>query len=380
MKAWDKDKNGSLGPIEIDAVLADPKVTGDDAAAAAAIKCVARDRFYRVRRIDLATVKDDLRAAQNPNPAVSEEWFTADWQAAFEAARKRGQAFNAAGASAGVVAGAPNFAKMEIDAWGSSAFASVLAGVMLQRPDAVAAMVKESEKGLTVTTPLWSQQFGPITEGQAAACSTTGQSWVRAVECGLDVLNGERFPQAVYDGQVADFGARFARVQMYITLLTGKQSKVNLFRKATGMRTKDGWKYEPEGSPDGLASQSSQIIGQVLAQKRLAIAMTHWGAIVAATVKGPATSGPLPRGIPGYTCFTIVSLDAKQKTITLWSPYGNDNAPGGAGASGGAAANGHAMTNGQWTMPLNDFVLVFAGYVVEDQNAAALPGQSRGRK
>lgn len=57
--AWDKDDNGLLTPAEVDGAIADAKLSGEDAAAAATLKCVSRDNLYRIRRLDVATIKDD---------------------------------------------------------------------------------------------------------------------------------------------------------------------------------------------------------------------------------------------------------------------------------------------------------------------------------
>lgn len=195
------------------------------------------------------------------------------------------------------------------------------------------------------------------------------------VEFGVDALSRERFAKPAYDGNIANFSGRFAVLQNYIMLLTGKQSKATPFRRATGVRKQDGWSYEPEGTADGLASTASQILSQALGQKRVAFAVTGGTAIVPPNVKGPASQGPMSKGIERFSYFTIVSVDPKAKTITLWSPDGKDFAPSGAPSM----VNGYAMTDGKWTMPLNEFVLVFGGMVVEDQNNATLPGQGRGR-
>jgi hypothetical protein len=384
-----------LSPTEVDALLVDPRLTGNDAAAVGAIKNLSRDETYRVRRVDVATVRDDIRLSQTVSRAdyFSDDWFSPDWQEGFEEARARGRAFAADGTGLGGAGGGgarllapPDVSTLKVDPHGSAAFVAVLGGLMMQRPKAAAEMVSMASAGKgnsgggggalwKVTTPLWSQEFGPITEAQGAAVSTTGQTWARVVECGVDSLCRERFAKQAYDGTIAHFSGRFGVVKHYIMLLTGKQSKVTLFRRATGTRTKDGWVYEPEGTAEGLASTASQILSQALGQKRLAFAVTGGTAMVPPSVKGPSTQGPMPRGIERFSYFTIVSVDAKAKTITMWSPDGRDFVPSG----GASMANGYAMTNGRWTMPLREFALVFGGMVVEDQNNATLPGQGRGR-
>lgn len=103
LKAWDKDRNNQLNPTEVDAALADPKLTGDDAAAIATIKSLSRDDSYRIRRVDIATIKDDIRLnlPANRGNYFNDDWFSPDWQKGFEEARARGQAFRSGGALGG---------------------------------------------------------------------------------------------------------------------------------------------------------------------------------------------------------------------------------------------------------------------------------------
>ncbi len=371
LKAWDKDRNNMLSPLEIDAALADPKLTGDDAAAVGTIKCVSRDNRYRVRRVDVATIQDDLRIVRNrkPTDVFNEDWFTPDWKEAFEVARKRikarGEPFQP-----------PDLASLRVDPYGSDVFIAVLgATVNWDAPLAQSTVYSLPDGKMQLMLPLWKKPFGPITEAQAASVSTTGNAWACAVQCGVDLLNQERFPQATYDGRVLNFEESFAKVQSWFAILLGKQGTITTFRSATGVRKKDGWEYRPLGSPDGLASQISQVFGQARGTKPMAVALTHGSAIVAPSTRGPASQGPLPKGIAAYSYFVIVSMDAKAKTITLWSPRGGNFTPQGTPS----VVNGYPTTNGKWTMPLNDFVLVFSGFVVENQNKATLPGQSKGR-
>lgn len=371
LKAWDKDRNNQLSPLEIDAALADPKLSGDDAAAAGTIKCLARDNLYRIRRIDIATINDDIRIVQSRKPSdyFSDDWFVPDWNAAFEIARKRA-------ASTNTPYQPPDLATLKVDDYGSEAFVAVLGGLMNSDPQFAAALLNPLPDGkVQVVTPLWKKPFGPITPAQTASVSTTGNVWARSIESGIDALNRERFPQAAFDGRVANFSDRFAVAQSYIVLLNGKQSKVNTFRASTGVRKQDGWEYTPQGTPDGLAATASQIIAQTLKKKQMAIALTHGSAIIPANAKGPAKQGPLPKGINPYSYFAILAIDPKAKTITLWNPSGANFTPAGAPS----AVEGYPTANGKWTMPLNDFTYVFSGYVVEGDNKATLPGQSRGR-
>jgi len=373
LKAWDKDRNNMLSPLEIDAALADPKLTGDDAAAAGTIKCVARDGRWRVRRVDVATIQDDLRIVRNrkPGDVFNEDWFTPDWQEAFEVARKRGKAMDTPFSP-------PDLNTLKVDPYGSDVFIAVLgATVNWDAPLAQSTVYSLPDGKVQLMLPLWKKPFGPITDAQAMSVSTTGNAWAAAVQCGVDLLNQERFPQAAYDGRVLNFDESFAKVQSWFAILMGNQATITTFRSATGTRKKDGWEYRPLGSPEGLASQVLQVLGKGVGRGAypMAIALTHGSAIVAANAKGPASQGPLPRGIGQYSYFAIVGIDAKAKTITLWSPRGGNFAPEG----GASIVNGYATTNGKWTMPLNDFVLVFSGMVVENQNKATLPGQNKGR-
>lgn len=373
--AWDKDNNGLLTPAEVDGAIADAKLSGEDAAAAATLKCVSRDNLYRVRRLDVATIKDDLRIIkpENRSAVVSDELFTPDWQRSFEIVLKRGAANRAGAASP-----SPNIDNLAINGVGSVAFVAVLGGILLQRPELARGMVSAGAEAGTwkVVTPLWTKEFGPITEAQALACSTSGDAWARVIECGTDSLRTERFPQLTYNGKVANFDDRFICVQDYIRLLSGKQSTTTYFRKPSGTRSRTGWGYNPVGSPSGLASTVLQNLAPALAKKRIAFALTDNVTMIAGGANRPESMGPLPPGIPSFATITITSIDAKAKTITLWGLGSSEFTPKG----GASLTNGYPTSKGMWTMPLTDFVQVFAGFVVEGENPAVLPGQTRGKK
>ncbi|MGH7245192.1 MAG: hypothetical protein ACREJD_17400 [Phycisphaerales bacterium] len=376
LKSWDKDKNNQLSPMEIDAALADPNLSGEDAAAAATIKCISRDNFYRVRRVDIATIKDDIRLMQpeNRSAVMSDEWFTPDWQKAFEVVLKRAAAFRSTGIAANPT---PSLDTLKIDRYGSIPLLAVLVSTMYHRPEFAQSMVAAApDKHWKVITPLWTQELGPITEGQATSCSTSDDAWARVVESGIDALDRERFPQPAYTGRVANFDERFACIQNYFMLVTGKQSAVTTFRKPTGSRSTSGWSYQLLGNPEGLASTASQMLGQAFSKKKIAVALTDNSSLLAANAKRSVTSGTLPPNIAPFAAFAIVSIDPQAKTITLAGPGGGDLA-----ASGPESiSNGYAMTGGKWTMPLTDFVQVFCGFVLESDNPAFLPGQSRQKR
>lgn len=370
-KAWDRDRNNVLTPAEIDAALADPKLTGDDAAAAGAIKCVTRSGRYRIRRIDLATINDDLRIVRSrkPGDVFNDDWFAPDWQKAFEIARKRADAIGAPFAE-------PSLETLQVDPIANASLIAALGSMLNANAGLARATVYSLPDGkVQLMLPLWKKPFGPITIAQTAGASTTGNVWARAVECGIDLLNQERFPQANYDGKTPAFERGFERAQSDIRLLMGHQSDVTTFRGATGGRNAGGFEYAPKGSPDGLASQTTQILGPALTGRRMAMAITHGSAIYPANAKGPASQGPLPPGLDQYSFCAILGIDPQAKTITMWNPRGTNFAPTGAPS----ISNGYPMTNGRWTMPLNDFVQVFSGIVVENNNTATLPGQSKGR-
>ncbi|MBX3380662.1 MAG: hypothetical protein KF805_11265 [Phycisphaeraceae bacterium] len=372
--AWDKDRNNMLTPAEIDAALSDPKLAGDDAAAAATVKCVARDNLFRVRRIDVATINDDLRLGrpENRSPVFNDEWFAPKWQAAFEIVRKRSPAVSPPGALA-----SPNVETLKLDSCGSATFVAVLGGLARQRPDAAQAMIVPGRgDSFQVVTPLWSQAIASVTEGQAAACSTTGNEWARAIECGVDALTRERFPQATYNGKIMDFNGRFACAQQYILYLCGKQSTITPFRRPNGTRTKDGEQLGLLGNPEGLASTALQILSQAMTKKKVAVATTEWFSILGADATGPNRREALPPNINAFGCCAIVGLDSRAKTITLWDPSGGAFAPSGPAS----IANGYPMSDGIWTMPLKDFAQVFNGFVVEGDNRGTIPGQSRGKR
>ncbi len=371
-KAWDKDKNLMLSPLEIDAALADPQLSGDDAAAAGTIKCVARDACFRVRRVDIATIKDDLRIVQTrkPDDIFNDDWFTPDWQAAFEVARKRIRDLPHPVEE-------PKLSSIRVDPYGNDAFVAALGAFLIQNPNLALATVRPlPDNKVQMTAPLFARPFGPITVAQIASTSTTGNAWACAMECGIDSLNHDRFPQASYDGRIVSFEDSFVCAQNYIMLLVGKQSNITAFRTATGTRTREGWRFKALGSPEGLASTTSQILTDALKKKRMAIALSHGVAMTAANSKGPTSYGSLPPGFTTYSYVAIVSIDPKAKTITLWHPNGANFSPDGPPS----LLNGYPTTGGKWTMPLNDFVLAFSGFVLEGQNDATLNGQTRGKR
>ncbi|MBS0188438.1 MAG: hypothetical protein JSS51_10230 [Planctomycetes bacterium] len=370
-KAWDKDKNGLLSPAEIEEVLTDPKLKGEDAAAAATVKCVARDKFYVVKRVDVPTIKEDIRltSKRERGREPGDDWLLPNWQQAFTVVWWRVMNWDEAKG-----AGVPtDISTLGIHYYGSRVFPVVLAGLVTQQPQAAQGMVSAGVGGgkTKIETPLWSVEIDPVTIAQGASCSTFGNAWARTVECGLDAFNAERFPQATFNGKTATFENLFHIVQDYITLLTGRQSTVMYFRAATGGRNGQQFDYQPLGNPEGLATSLVQPVGQALTKKRVVVARGDNNTMMGANTKGPAKLVSLPPGIPPFVCATVLSMDAKN--ITLWMVDSGNFSPKGAPS----ITNGYAITGGKLTMPVTDFVQVFSGIVIETDSAGSIPGQSR---
>ncbi len=83
---------------------------------------------------------------------------------------------------------------------------------------------------------------------------------------------------------------------------------------------------------------------------------------------------PLPKHIPHRHAFGIFGYDAATRTVRLFNPWGNDVRPDGPPG----LVNGYPTSNGVFEMPLRDFMRVFDGLHYEtDKPAKSAPDPSR---
>lgn len=368
---WDTNHDGVLAESEVDAVLIDPKVKGDEAAVAASLKIGIRSKKYRVPAVNrdyLSRLDKNLAAApaRNTAPAGAREAGDAEIGDTTSASAALKPAVVAGAASTELsqypplerirklclrriqrhetdafVGNAPELKAVHQGQLGDCYFLAVL-GAMLNRDSAqVKSMISPSTNGsFDVSFPGAKKTHVPaFTDGEIALSSSATDSgrWVAVFEAAFGyVRNGIRNGDkeiAIPTDAIRDGGSIGATIHA----LTGHTARRITLRKQ-GVREMPS----AEGSAKFLPALRRQI-SSALKEKRLIGA----GTIVA----------DLPPAVNPKHAYAIIGYDESADTVTLWNPHGNEFMPRGTPG----LTNGYPTRNGVFTVPVAELARIFAG-------------------
>jgi hypothetical protein len=225
---------------------------------------------------------------------------------------------------------------------GDCYFVSVVGAVTQRDPALVRKWFQpQSDKTVRVSFPLGATSVvNPLTDGEIAMTSFAGPQgvWINTLEKAFGSIMRANFPAADF-GISLDAIASGGNPVQTIRLMTANEAYIEVIR--TGSL-----------SPAQVAEASGRV-GRILAdcqrKKKIAIA-------------GSPARG-LPPGVHPTHAYTILSFD--KDVVTLWNPHGNQFNPQG---EPGLKA-GYPTVNGRFTMPLSEFVSVFAFLAFESEIA-----------
>ena len=395
---WDRNADGTLGADEIDVLCVDPGITGEPAAAAAAIKRIVRSGKYAVpvlTREYLTTPPPPApRASSRPAGPASRRAESAPASAPArdaDAQDRRDSGEAPAGAlrppnfQASYVASLRRIRTSKRDLFcddtpdldhchqgplGDCYFVAAVGAFVHRDSAAVKQMIQPRPEGgyqvrfadgKTVAVP-------PLTDAEIALSGTTGDEglWLPVLEKALGAWRHQTDPRRYAMETATDAIAKGGSSATILRMLTGHQTRqLALKRRPRGTVPGPDGKPVPKppvpaASADELAVKVRAEVGTALAQKRLVAC-------------GTGTEAQ-PPGISGKHAYAVLAFDADQDQLTLWNPHGNAFRPRGEPG----LAHGYATQAGVFRIPVRDFVQVFNGVAVETDQPLA-PVKSGGR-
>jgi len=307
--AWDRDGDGFVSRAEANALMLDPRITGDEAAAVAALHKAVED-LEELSNDELGDENDGLTRA-DLLAYEQGRGRTADNLYGHGRAKIKGQS------RALFPNGAPTLAALRQGGLGDCYFLSALGSVIARDPQAVVRMIREVKQGAkvtgyTVTFPgRGSVTVAPPTDAEVARYSSSGADglWLPVLEKAYGQVRGQ-------------------------SAATDRQAEVGEGDQLSeGVRTFSGGR----GDHDFLA-----LTGLAATRNKLTRAFKD-GRIVTAAVM-TENRLKLPKG----HAYSVIGWDAKTDRITVRNPWGSNPK----GAPGEA--------NGVFTLPLTEFDEIFA--------------------
>ncbi|MEQ1631587.1 MAG: C2 family cysteine protease [Planctomycetota bacterium] len=392
--AWDRDGDGTLQPLEIDALCVRADTVGEEAAAIASLKRVIRSGKYAVPPL---TVAELTKARPSPAGRTRARPPAADAAAAGDAARAGASDTDRSDSpepspTSGPSAPAlrqPNFQSSfanslrrirstkrelfvdptpDLDACRQGplgdCFLVAAVGAMVARdplelmrrvePKAEGGYVVHFGNGRTV-------EVAPLTDAELALSGTTGDEglWLPVLEKAIGSLRQELDPAKYATDTATDAISKGGSTASMIRLLTGHTTvRIGLEKRPKSTEKDQSGNAvlqpsQPAGDHEALAARVRTEVAAALRAGRLVASSTRQEA--------------QPKGISGKHAYAVLAFDAATDELHLWNPHGNTHRPKG----DKGLQNGYPTKAGRFSMPVADFVRVFSSVVIE--TAESLP-------
>jgi hypothetical protein len=392
---WDANHDDILAADEIDRAVADPAMTGDDAAAAAAIKLLSRTtkvtepltRAY-FRKYDAAALAvagtDRLADAERnlPDPAAPPDApvpspsaapttsrasrLPADFDLTFVKAKARIARRGEAPQWPADVTATAALDRMSQGPLGDCFFVASIGSTVVHRPAALREMVQLQPDGRYRAAFPFAQPFTfpGLTDGQVALGSTTAGdgAWLAVLEQAFGKY------RSALRGQSTD-------VDGTEILRRGGDSAVTI-QQLTGHATR---RIPFPASAERRAAQRDAILPDVRAALRANLAA---GRLITAGIDPPAklkpnpdgtpATGTLPKIPPGFQkkhVYAVVAYDPATDVVEIWNPHGQTFRP----KRPAGLANGYETRNGRFNLPLADAFAFYTSFTFELDTPAPKP-------
>lgn len=330
-QAWDRDRDGKLSNSELDAVVSDPKVTGQTAATIAALKRSISTTKYKAPALTLTNILALAAAKPSTNAPNFAKMYSEGWRQITNATHR--ELF---------ITGGPKLESVHQGKLGNC-FTLAPIGAMLGRdPQQVAGMFSAETNG-TYRVKLGKQTVcvAPPTESEIAMTSSSESSgvWMNIYEKALGTARNESKPEAERSSSPIDAIARGGSAGTMLSFITGHDITRFTFKFA-----KDSAVTESER--EAKLSDLRKQLASATSQKRL---------MTCGTIK-PTTPGITPNH-----AYAVLGYDEKSDKVKLWNPHGGTFKP--KGAEG--LENGYPQADGIFQMPVAEFVQQFSGMAFE---------------
>lgn len=323
---WDSNHSGELSPDEIDALIENPQVKGEEAAAVIAI----RNIFTRGKRLDKSKrLSRGQLLASAEDPSVENDFFWGN-----EEIKSCNYAL--------FLPGDPNLLTVQQGRMGDCYFVAVIGALVSSKPEVVRNMIKSLPGNLfEVDFPDGTKAVIPApTDAELMQGAKVGDNhgiW-------LDVLE-KAFAQIRFgNNQKTNGGAsETPPIKVARDILPGGRTPPGMER-FSGHKVVSLFLDRPNGNdPQPTAQQIHKLLVRLTQEHRLI------------TAGSPKLGIKLPAGIVRRHCWAIVGYDPKSKLVHVFNPWGNDLEPKGTPG----LINGYAVHHGVFEMPLQEFIQIF---------------------
>lgn len=355
---WDKNKDGSVSVNEIEAAIASQDVKGEQAAAAVALRRVAKNKQAPIE----AYTKDDIKrmsgslaivdSRDNEDATTDEERKKpANFNGYYEAAMKK------INARQPLFVGTPKLDGFKQGRLGSCFCLAPLTALIYSDPKAASTLIKPSADGTKITVTFGKDNavvITPITDGELALATTTGENGIWAATYEKAVGQLRMSDKAAEEGATPlSTVSKGGSAGTMLSVLTGKEIK---------RYTCKPWF---EDSKATKADQDKQIADMRIAFK----AATADHRLMTGGTSGKTRKVPsLSRG----HAYALLGYDAKTDMVTLRDPHGQTSNPEGDGTPN--MKNGYVVKFGIFKAPLTEAVQFMAGFAV----ALDAPAKTKG--
>lgn len=329
---WDADHDGEIERQELDALVANAAITGDQAAAVATLK-----RASRYRKIELPTfTQPALHELANKKPVTG--W--PNLPAMFASGKKR---LALASPRSLFASGQPRIETVHQGPMGNCFSLAPLGAIARGRPDYIVKdMIRPLPDGRfevklgkkTVTVPAPTDAELAMTAG-----NESDGIWVNVYEKAAGEAHNELKPEEKRESTGLDALSRGGSAGTQLAFITGHE----MYRLSCKF-AKD--EKLPKAEFDAKLQEIRDALKSATAEKRL------------------MTCGTLKTTIPGITpghAYAVLSYDRGKDLIRLWNPHGDTRTVKG----DPSPENGYPTTDGIFDMPLPVFVKEFAGLAFE---------------
>ncbi len=326
---WDADRDGVLSRTELDGLVASSKITGEGAAAVAALKRAVRSTKYQLPPLSEAAIRRIATA-----PAKDQPDFGGMFRYGADKIARTNRALFASGA--------PRLETIRQGKLGNCFSLAPLGAMTAGRADAVKAMFRPLPDGACeVVLGARTVRIEPPTDAEIAMTSSNEGDglWVNLYEKAAGQARNELKPEEERAGSAIDALARGGSAGTMLAFITGHEI----------VRFSCKFAKDAKTSPAEFAEKLIELRGMLTSAQADGRLMT---------------CGTLKTTTPGLTpnhAYAVLGYDAATDTLRLWNPHGDAFKP--KGATG--LEHGYPQTDGILNVPVPDFVKQFSGLAFE---------------
>lgn len=330
-RGWDRDGDGKLSAQEINALVVSHKVTGDEAAAVAAIHAFYRDhaKANPVTRPQL-TAKGPARKGTARNIA---DLYT-DFRDHIRNAPR--EVFTGSGG--------PRLQGMHQGDMGDCYLIAVVGAAVHRDPAQVRRMFHPQKDGSCEVVFLGgtSVKVPKLTDAQIALGSTAGKQglWLNILE--------EAYARSVFKKAPAKEKKPGALPE---DLIGRGGDSADTIAILSHNRVESLDFVETKKSKKALQDKLVDALKRCMAGRYLM------------TAGGRTRKPPIPGVDDGHE-YAVLAFDAKKKSVTIWNPHGDDFEPS---KSPPGLKNGYETKGGRFEVPVADFQAVFGDFTWETE-------------